>query len=341
MEFEGYAWHNPSELQTAPPFSDLYGWKEEDRHQQNILKSIFASMSEDGFQKHSPLIGWRQRNIIIDGETRRRAAIEARIDVLVRWMDFDDEYAALTFALAQQANRRNIQADDVGFRRARRALESARGKRAVGRPLSVALQPAEIALQNAISQTPQSDEQISKHEIATTLGYKSNTKVDDDRLVETHGGPELNRQVEEGKLTISKAAKKVRADRKAAKEAVEPVFTPSLKPESATDLAETEVKPDSNAIPQEAPARETAVTTKEIDKLVYDWISPKLGEIKAGLVALVGPPNLARVPPLYRAVWEMVNISSPPTWPPCSRCKGQDSAACRKCFGCGYQLPSL
>src|SRR4051812_7277760 len=49
-----------------------------------------------------------KRNLVFDGHTRRRSAIDVGIDVLVYYHDFRDEDAAFEYAVANQRDRRDL-----------------------------------------------------------------------------------------------------------------------------------------------------------------------------------------------------------------------------------------
>ena len=91
-------------LETRKPFSNLFPIKE------TTLKQITARMRESGFQNLHPLCVWRtDKPVVLDGHTRLQAARQLGItEVPVVQMDFDDEFAAMGFAIAQQLERRNL-----------------------------------------------------------------------------------------------------------------------------------------------------------------------------------------------------------------------------------------
>jgi hypothetical protein len=67
-------------------------------------------MRDGGFQNLHPLCVWRtDKPVVLDGHTRLQAARQLGItEVPVVQMDFDDEFAAIEFAVAQQLERRNL-----------------------------------------------------------------------------------------------------------------------------------------------------------------------------------------------------------------------------------------
>lgn len=105
---DGPTWADPSELQESPPFSTLFAIAP------GVLDAIAARMKTEGFRLSHPIEVWRQRNVILDGHTRRQAAIRAGLaEVPVMFLDFDDERAAIAYAVANQRDRRNLTAAEV------------------------------------------------------------------------------------------------------------------------------------------------------------------------------------------------------------------------------------
>lgn len=95
---------NVDKLETRKLFSTLLPI------QKGILDKITARMRNSGFQNLHPICVWRtDKPVVLDGHTRLQAARQLGIkEVPVVQMDFDDEYAAMEFALAQQVERRNL-----------------------------------------------------------------------------------------------------------------------------------------------------------------------------------------------------------------------------------------
>jgi hypothetical protein len=69
---------------------------------------IAESMRAAGFDPSKPIVVWRGRNLVVDGHTRRAAAITAGLDVLVHFADFEDEDEAIDYAVRCQKDRRNL-----------------------------------------------------------------------------------------------------------------------------------------------------------------------------------------------------------------------------------------
>src|SRR5262245_9459127 len=94
-------WVHPSDLVVREPFSILFP------PQPELRKKIADSLVESGFDVSKPVIVWSRGRVLLDGHTRRDAAIDVGVDVLVVYRDFVDEDAALAYAIACQRDRRN------------------------------------------------------------------------------------------------------------------------------------------------------------------------------------------------------------------------------------------
>ncbi len=92
------------DIKTASPFKDLFPIKEE------LVKTLDWDMQKNGFDESKPIVLWESHNsIVIDGHTRLKAAEKAGlIQVPVVLKKFDDEEAALEYAIRCQKNRRNL-----------------------------------------------------------------------------------------------------------------------------------------------------------------------------------------------------------------------------------------
>lgn len=108
----------PADIKTAEPFESLFAIKEE------VYSAIAASMKESGYDDMQPVIVWQEKGILIDGHTRRKAAIEADIaQIPYIEKSFVSEEAALDYMYHIQFSRRNI-TDSELVPLAMRALES-------------------------------------------------------------------------------------------------------------------------------------------------------------------------------------------------------------------------
>jgi protein gp37/ParB-like chromosome segregation protein Spo0J len=80
---------------------------------QGGVQAIANSMLAHGYDESEPIVLWQEQGYIVDGHTRHRAAIDARLDqvaVIVRSFASWDE--AIDYAIARQRDRRNLTPQD-------------------------------------------------------------------------------------------------------------------------------------------------------------------------------------------------------------------------------------
>lgn len=78
------------------------------------LKSVAASIKQNGFDSAEPVVTWKGRNVIVDGHTRVKAAKIAELtEVPVIEKEFEDIYAAILYTFERQANRRNLTQSEI------------------------------------------------------------------------------------------------------------------------------------------------------------------------------------------------------------------------------------
>jgi ParB family chromosome partitioning protein len=195
MEMEGYFLCDPRELGVAEPFSKLF------RIMPDVMQRVTDSMRERGFDKSKPIDVWRNGKVVLDGHTRRLAAIETGKEVLVCYHDFDNEDDAVRFAIANQRNRRNLTDAEILA-----IVELVDSKRKQGERTDLVGNPTKSG--------PSCDD------TAKLLNVSPN-KVKDVRSVKTYvektGDRQLLEDVESGKTKLGKAAKTARAKSRAAK----------------------------------------------------------------------------------------------------------------------------
>ncbi|OPX18909.1 MAG: hypothetical protein BZ151_12030 [Desulfobacca sp. 4484_104] len=153
-----------------------------------------------------PIILWKGKDIIVDGHTRYYAAIKAGIQEVHTFLkDFNDEDAALHYAITQQANRRNL--TDAEIIRCIEALDRRRqrggdhGNQYTG---------------GKVAKAPNGAFAKTCEETAQTIGI-SPRKVERARTVLDHADPETREAVKEGKKSINRAYQETQAKRKAAR----------------------------------------------------------------------------------------------------------------------------
>lgn len=92
---------DPNDITISDVFSTLFRIKEDN------LKSITANMKANGFDKDKAITIWKEKDLLVEGHTRRLSAIEAGKKVWVRRKSFNSEKEAIQYAFDEQYLRRN------------------------------------------------------------------------------------------------------------------------------------------------------------------------------------------------------------------------------------------
>ncbi len=102
---------SPEEIKTGKPFEDMF------KINQEILKAVTDDMVDNGYDNTKPIIIWKEKDILIDGHTRKLAASEVGLKTIPAiYVSFVSEKEALYYAQALQFNRRNLSdADLISF----------------------------------------------------------------------------------------------------------------------------------------------------------------------------------------------------------------------------------
>lgn len=178
-----------SEIVTKQPFNTLFVINPVTR------EKIKADMKEKGFDPAFPLILWG--NILVDGHTRFYVAFDLGItEVPVEIKEFEDQQAALEYAIHNQRDRRNI--SDAELLACIEILDVKLSRKEAG----------------AKGGNKEKKEEASHVKTAKALKV-SKTKVTDARAVLSD--KKATEEVKSGKKTISKAAKEVRESKKPVK----------------------------------------------------------------------------------------------------------------------------
>lgn len=178
-----------TDIEVRSPFKDLFPVDPV------TLAAISESIQQDGFDGSKPLDLWG--TVLVDGHTRLRAAAACGLETVETFgHEFQDEDAALEYAIRNQRDRRNMTAGDI--LRCVAALDQR--KTANGRP------PKTVSL-DTVSPGP------SANHTAELLGVSPAT-VNRARAVNDHATPETKQAVETGELSLAAAAQKTRAEKR-------------------------------------------------------------------------------------------------------------------------------
>jgi ParB-like chromosome segregation protein Spo0J len=105
---------DPRTLELADPFVSLFPVDQES------LKLVTNSIRELGYQPDKPILVWRDafgdrgRQVVVDGHTRHRAALDLKLgEIWVTLRQFHDVDAAITAAIGEQVQRRNLNREQI------------------------------------------------------------------------------------------------------------------------------------------------------------------------------------------------------------------------------------
>jgi len=178
-------------IKISSPFKDLFPVDPK------ILNAVRDHMRTFGYDKSQPVVIWKGRDIVIDGHTRFRSASDLGIkEIPAHEMGFEDEDEALTYAIHNQRDRRNL--TDADFMRLVPELDK---RKIAGRPSNEKLRLDNLNLGPSRKQT------------AEILGT-SETKVQKARAILDHGSEELKERVKGGRTSLNRAYGEIREEEK-------------------------------------------------------------------------------------------------------------------------------
>ena len=211
------------ELKSVPPFNELFPINPE------TYEAVKKSIMRGGFEAAHPIIVWRGKDIIVDGHTRYRAALELGLrHVYTFHKDFASEDEALEYAIQQQTLRRNL--TDAEILRCIEALDKRRERGGDRKSVNYRVK----------SKPPNGAIGKSAQETAQTVGV-STRKVERARTVLDKADEDTKAAVKEGKMSINRAYQKTKAkSNPAAKgtsqaKATAAAQAPAVEPETAPD----------------------------------------------------------------------------------------------------------
>ena len=93
---------HPTLIKIDPKFENVYN------KDPTVLENMILSMREKGFDSSTPIIVWKEKGILIDGHTRVRAAIAARL-ACIPYVEcsFKDDKEVFAYMGRVQFDRRN------------------------------------------------------------------------------------------------------------------------------------------------------------------------------------------------------------------------------------------
>ena len=235
MEFE--------KIKLKPVFSELFDRPPE------IHRALVASLKKDGYRMDKPLILWG--DTLTEGHQRYFAALEAGIKHLpVIRMDFENEQAAVDFAIKEQVDRRNL-----------KTVEEIR--------LVTRILPAEQEQAKQRQKVASSEATCGKaaEKVAQRLHISASMVEKIIRLINS-GDKALLKRVESDELTVSGACKKLSEANKKKEPVTDKGKTAEARP--GTDTVEKQEPLAIDEIPEETPEQKQPGTEAETEPAKED-----------------------------------------------------------------------
>lgn len=337
----------PGEIMVRAPFSELF------RIDAAIRSKVTESMKAIGYDPSKPINVWRQANVVVDGHTRRLAAIDVGFSsVPICFHDFADEDEAMKYAIDNQRARRNI--TDAEMQLCIEAVD--RRKCRGGDQKSVHAKSK--ASREAFDSNESPRESKSASVTAKIVGV-STSKVEESRRLTARApvDPKPREEVLSGRMKIHTAAKLVpkiqgrwpdkEIPNGEAKTKPEPKHVPVIpKPhangKSTEDIYRVRVPTEEEqAWLESIPLRARVVAHRfDEDALLYRSVRDHLEKIRENIKEIVGRRSRVAAGPLYLRLQGISGIESPDHWPVCRACNGHGEIGgiCTKCRGCGYTI---
>jgi hypothetical protein len=319
----------PGELRTAEPFKGLFPIDPA------ILDSVRLSMDDRGFDESKPIEVWLEEMVVVDGHTRLKAAKAAGLDLVpVFYLSFDDEDAALKYAIANQRNRRNITSADIT-----RLVMAVDKRKRNGGNRGNQYTPA------TISRETLADPYVSAEETAEFVGTSRGT-VNRVRALVDHAkvDPLPLQDVLQGKRGVKSAAADVyaakgKSKRKPADPAIPPARPRSAPPRQSGSVVR--VSAEDQKWLESLPLRSRVVAHRfDEDALIYRHFREVMGGVEPTLIDLVGRRTGPGMSLLYRLIFPLAKVLPVERWCVCPACggSGRRGGTCRKCHGGGYLI---
>ena len=174
-----------ADIQLSDEFSSLFPVK------LSVLHQIIESIKKHGFDNSQPLHIWKGKSILLDGHSRRLAALECGLTTVpVFEHSFETEEEAMEYALGLQTARRNL--TDAELLNALAKLDQLKNR---GRPES--------------KKEGEQPKGKSAAHLAKVLGT-STGKIEKARAVTKKATAEVKEAVKEGKMSVNAAYETVR-----------------------------------------------------------------------------------------------------------------------------------
>lgn len=328
---------DPNDLKVKPPFCELF------QINPKLLGDVTEDMRLHGFKAAYPLVVWREGNVVVDGHTRRLAAIKAKIkDVPVCYEDFNSEDEAVVFAIKSQVKRRNLTEPEL-----LRSIQELDRRRIQGGSRTGVKAKASRDAFGETDVIGKDSHKKSAAETGSILGI-STSKVERARVALSD--PVVKEKVLSGEKTINAGWREV-SEKKRERKKTEPkkkkingngkpnlsdypMPKPSVPPPPILVLERTE---EDEEYLQSFPLRSKVHTGRfDDDALLYREFKDFLKGLKSRLAEIVGPRSPAGRSLLHSELHSLATVWSVEEWILCPKCDGKGD--CKKCNSGGYVI---
>jgi ParB family chromosome partitioning protein len=164
------------EIQTDPEIEAIFAVKEE------TLQAIIKSMKETGYDKAEPVVIWKGRNVVVDGRTRLKAAIEAGIpEIPVEEKEFATLEEAKRYTRKRQIDRRNLSQKEIYEAAAELPNKherdgSGRAAELLAKELGISAATVHHARKVAASSAPEVIDQVKQNKMSINQAYNLTKK---------------------------------------------------------------------------------------------------------------------------------------------------------------------
>jgi len=166
-----------SDIKTDAQLAGLFQIKNE------TLEAITFSMKTIGYDKAEPIVIWKGKNLVVDGYTRLKAAIEAGFtEIPVEEKEFSSLEDAAEYSKKRQRDRRNLSQAEIMA--AASKLENkavydgnGRGSEILAKELGISPSTIQHARTVLTSASPEVVEQVKQNKLSINKAYKATREI--------------------------------------------------------------------------------------------------------------------------------------------------------------------